>query len=932
MNSFEKECTSSLLRCLLGLSVDATPFPWQERLLRLFIQGSIPRSLDIPTGLGKTSVMAIWLLARGSGAQLPRRLVYVVDRRAVVDQASTVALQIRESLENMTELKSALGLGDQTLPISTLRGQHVDNKEWLDNPATSAIIVGTIDMIGSRLLFEGYRVSRKMRPYHAGLLGADTLIVLDEAHLVPPFEKLIETISRDRKRYGPAEERLRSIIPELKLLSLSATGRGHSENTFELENADLEHRVLKHRMEARKRLKLVDLEQGKKLEVALAEKAWNLSDKGTRPIRCIIFTDRRKTAAATKQIIEKLAKEESGSKGNVDTELFVGGRRVFEREEATKCLETLGFIAGKKVDARRPTFVCATSAGEVGVDLDADHMVSDLVAWERMVQRLGRVNRRGDGDAEVIVIAEPASKDAEKALGKLREGKDLAPNEVTTLEVFGLMEAVQQVVNSLPQVEGDAKNASLEALRHLRIKATADDEFMKLIGDSTTPEPLRPAINRPLVDAWSMTSLKEHTGRPEVGPWLRGWIKDDPPQTTVIWRKHLPVRTTGPNVSAHEIEMFFEAARPHASEALETDTHRVVKWLFARAKAISEKATQREGTQTESDVAAFVLSNSGDLRLSLTLKKLVAKDSDQKELKDSLFASMAGATLVVDARTGGLVAGLLDPKETRAPRAADDGMPWLVDPSCTSPEPPPLRFRIRSVEAGQVQPGDSSWRERFRFVTELSKDGQTSRWLIIEKWGHDAETEEDRSTGKPQRLDEHQKCVEERARHLANQLTLPKEYEEMLALAARLHDEGKRLGRWQRAFNAPSDGFYAKTRGPVNHALLDGYRHEFGSIPLAKADSCFLQLGEDLKDLALHLIAAHHGFARPSIATDNCEDAPPSRLEWRARDVALRFARLQKRWGPWGLAWWEAILRAADQQASRINDSAGPTTTQEVGR
>ena len=46
-----------------------------------------------------------------------------------------------------------------------------------------------------------------------------------------------------------------------------------------------------------------------------------------------------------------------------------------------------------------------------------------------------------------------------------------------------------------------------------------------------------------------------------------------------------------------------------------------------------------------------------------------------------------------------------------------------------------------------------------------------------------------------------------------------------------------------------------------------------------------------------------------------------SLLEERAREVALRFARLQKRWGPWGLAWWEALLRSADQQASRDNDA-----------
>lgn len=75
----------------------------------------------------------------------------------------------------------------------------------------------------------------------------------------------------------------------------------------------------------------------------------------------------------------------------------------------------------------------------------------------------------------------------------------------------------------------------------------------------------------------------------------------------------------------------------------------------------------------------------------------------------------------------------------------------------------------------------------------------------------------------------------------------------------------------------------------------------------------------------LHLIAAHHGFARPVIGTRGCEDKPPSVLEAKAAEIALRFACLQAKWGPWGLAWWEALLRAADQQASRENEARGPT-------
>ena len=152
-------------------------------------------------------------------------------------------------------------------------------------------------------------------------------------------------------------------------------------------------------------------------------------------------------------------------------------------------------------------------------------------------------------------------------------------------------------------------------------------------------------------------------------------------------------------------------------------------------------------------------------------------------------------------------------------------------------------------------------------------------------------------------------------------LGLPDAYVNVLAIAARLHDEGKRHWRWQRAFNAPNDGnTYAKTKGPINVRLLERYRHEFGSLPWAERDDKFKALPPDLQELALHLVAAHHGWARPVISTTGSDD-PPSVLEERARDVTLRFARLQKQWGPWGLAWFEALLRAADQQASRDNDA-----------
>src|SRR6185312_1747400 len=101
---------------------------------------------------------------------------------------------------SIATLRTGLGLQPgRRLAVSTLRGQLADNREWLEDPTAPAIVVGTVDMIGSRLLFEGYGVSRRMRPVHAGLVGADALIVLDEAHLVPSFEAMIQQVIKQRE-------------------------------------------------------------------------------------------------------------------------------------------------------------------------------------------------------------------------------------------------------------------------------------------------------------------------------------------------------------------------------------------------------------------------------------------------------------------------------------------------------------------------------------------------------------------------------------------------------------------------------------------------------------------------------------------------------------------------------------------------------------
>ncbi len=966
------------------------PFPWQRRLFHILRDGKLPPAVDVPTGLGKTAVMAIWLLARAAGARLPRRLVYVVDRRAVVDQATDFAEKIRARLQDplLEAVRRDLGLAVRELPISTLRGQHVDNREWLEDPAAPAIIVGTVDMVGSRLLFEGYGVSRRMRPYQAGLMGCDTLVLLDEAHLSRPFERLLRTIEEERR--APAENDAESVTgrftgpcasaslpPSFRVLPLSATLGEASRSAsapFTLDDSeDRKNETVQARLDASKALSIEDLGPKARIEDVLAEGAWDVAHREAaagNPVRTLVYCDQRKVAESVAGDLRRRAKQ---AKSGAVVILFVGGRRVYERQDAANDLREHGLLEIGGVPPSASVFVVATSAGEVGVDLDAEHMVCDLVAWERMVQRLGRVNRRGLGAARVLVIDQgPPEKASETRVDRHR--------------------AARALLEALPPTAG-GRQAGPAALQSTAKSSKA------LTAEATTPPPLHPALTRPLIDAWAMTSLAEHGGRPEVDPWLRGWVEEQIPQTTVVWRRWLPVRVDAgaagsPSAPLHQkaVEAFFEIAAPQAPERLETETPRVVDWLRKRARKLTrtlaveshddrdlEVGADSEGAQTDDGgspaaasapeptsplhlaaPAAFVLDRSGnpvdgdgesDGVLTLgVVNRLTTRALERR---------LAGQVLVVDARIGGLNDGLLDAADGNPVKTAEDnwGRPeeWgeIARNGAETTRAPTVRVRLvshderdrmaareKDSQAGQAS---DAWRESWAEPYRMSAADLPLTWLIVEKRRTAGNDEDSHAMAPLQRLDEHQAMAAQEAARIAEDLGLAKEDKAMLVAAARRHDEGKRAPRWQRAFNAPRrDGPYAKTPGPMNRHVLDGYRHELQSMLDAEADGLDgLDRSDPRFELALHLIAAHHGNSRPGIGIDGCDGLPPSAAARKAHSVGLRFARLQRQWGPWGLAWWEALLRAADQRASRALDEAArrpragpdvlgsPTTTPE---
>jgi CRISPR-associated endonuclease/helicase Cas3 len=184
-----------------------------------------------------------------------------------------------------------------------------------------------------------------------------------------------------------------------------------------------------------------------------------------------------------------------------------------------------------------------------------------------------------------------------------------------------------------------------------------------------------------------------------------------------------------------------------------------------------------------------------------------------------------------------------------------------------------------------------------------------------------------------QLLEGHVTAVECEAQRLVAALKLEEPFRSALLFAAQWHDEGKKADRWQRYIGGPDQkgrplGKSAEWRDPK---LLAGYRHEFGSLLRIPKDE-FRRYCTDLErniaperqddayDLALHLIAAHHGYARPHFVDPWDEDFNTLNVEQTHIEAIRRYARLQRKYGWWGLAYLESLLRVADGAAS---DAAG---------
>jgi len=857
------------------------PLGWQWRLFKQFCQNDIRKVCDLPTGLGKTSVIHIWLLALRrqileNMPRLPTRLVYVVDRRTVVDQATQIAEGAKKNL-------TSLGLADDWLSVSTLRGQFADNREWTTDPSRPAIIIGTVDMIGSRLLFSGYRSSYKRRPLDAGLLGQDALLVLDEAHLSEPFAKLVRALS-DEGTFQQGQGK------PMRVMCMSATTAGDDPHRFKLEETDLEGtpdtNPIIQRYEAKKRLSISTPLDKKAVETGIIEAATRLAGDGAR---VVIFVRRPEDAQRIERDIGKLKPFLNA------VTVLTGTMRGLERDELLERPVMKRFLDGDERPEDRPgkapAILVSTSAGEVGFDLNADHMVSDAAPLDSMIQRLGRVNRRGYGDATVeVFVAKSEEKD--------QKGQDWPKEKTKPTYESAAAEAIKCLGNLEKNSGGGTFNASPKALDALK-KTLTEQQLLA----ASAPKPTTVELTDILLDAWSMTTITQPMpGRPPVPPWLRG-LDAEGPQTTIAWRAELDIEGFD-QLEADDMEEWFDTHRVLPHETLSVPTSKAEKWITGRWKALPNEVRDAVGERS------CVIDRAG-----LQVLKLVDLVEELTPKPDSI----ANADVILPAAFGGI---------ERGKGLLNEAAPELVHPeseitrveALKSPDVADMFGRCRLLrisgddaesETALIGAGPIDRAGRVRFVIDLPSNGDVCRQLIslVPRFER-----ADFSTAK-QPLSCHVSLVEKHARNIALELGLRDDTRQAVELAATWHDNGKDRPIWQRAAGRKDGEVPLGKSGGSMRPVAGGYRHEFGSLRKF-IDAHEGKVPCDVFDLAMHLIATHHGRGRPHFPKGGYDPLARSNSPQVATEVVRRFARLQRKYGPWRLAWLENLLRCADAMAS----------------
>lgn len=878
-----------------------------------------------------------------------------------------------------------------------LRGAIYRDQRWARSLLQPTIIATTIDQVGSRLLFRGYGVTPNACPIHAALVASDALWLLDEAHISRPFAETVEHIQRFRNHHLKQQpEAVR--IPNLHWVQLTATPPQNAKKTLHLSQADLDHPVLSRRLTASKPAKLAVCESKAKAK-QIEDLAARLIDEATKitqqpgPRSLAIMVNRVATA---RLVAEKLMHEAKSKKARFrsDVTLLIGRMRPVDRDTETSNLQTALRSAATQAQSTSNTpdtikIVVATQCLEVGADLDFDALVTECASLDALRQRFGRLNRTGRDIAARATILMPHHliETNDDALDKQTQKKELLD------PIYG--NALSATWNWLQSVaSGGTVDFSISAIKK-HTESLPGEQIARL----NAPTSHAPVIFPAYLEAWAQTSPFP-CPTPDPAPFLHG-SQPSRPDVLVVWRADLsadakveslihdislcpPSQSEALPVPLHVFRSWLFTEDKKSAEGTDTGD------LFSETIDAGENE-QRPGKAKPIGTALLWKGVKGSRLLQKTsevfpgatiilpasiggwsqlghipnapIDPSILKPSD-KTLSDTQFLEVDRAEEAFQISKDRAILRI----HPQLLHGIHGGEAWQrICNHATNPEEPLRTPELRNAlleasEDDQLEPLHKTLKalvdldfDESRYADEkgivLTTRKRLRQRTILEQAEDDLDDLSRTRATKAITLTSHTRHVVDLASVTANALGLPEKICTALLAAAELHDLGKADPRFQAlllggnphaayALSEPiaksaqkrsSGAEYKQAR--LRAGLPEGFRHEMTSVQIAE------KVPGELPNriLLLHLIAAHHGYARPfapvnddlepptihapaintypavSLTTGQQTALPPHQID---SGIPERFWLLLRQHGPWGLAFLEAILRLADQQAS----------------
>ena len=998
------------------------PYQWQKRLVRTIIDaGRWPDSLSAPTGAGKTMVIDVHVflnalaglastedevfdsefvnVVRGLGlGHLPRRLVMTVNRRSLVDDQYDAALDLRKLIQETDDeanehdhpILSLVRQGLNAREGSIICGDIVDSydsfrvtrlrggepisgaaREWRYRPTACQVICATPDMFGSRLLFSGYGTTPQVRPIEAGLLAYDTVLVADEAHLSRQLVKTAKSVSR-LERLG--DNAITQVSP-LQVMSTTATQASDvAQANVGVEKSDFDVDVdLSNRLTRPKPVEIITAER-KNLARAMAERCVAEYDE-TAVVGCIVNSV--KMAEDVMKALNAIRKERKkvGDELKGEARAFVGPMRQYDKK---RLVESDLFQAMKgdesAVKSTNLHYVIATQTLEVGIDADFCTLITELPSASALMQRAGRVNRRGKRESgHVIVFREPDlsknGKTDKTAKGSIYTVKELEYAS-RWLETF---EGTDSGLSAWTCAQNPPRPAELSRVALQRL------EIWDVENLSHTDEDLASSMTLPFQNP------------ADINLWLRDdLLSQDDPNIGVVVRSL-------PEDDADALGLL-DAARPVADEAfpirnrgqikeIETRSHggAAFRIFIVRARQADESAVTLWTGPVDSLTNCL---QSGDMLVvdssaPLFDRNLHTLKTVGGECETDVYNLCQDYSVILSTEGDDALNRMFSLIRTEdVPEIVDEGSPdsamaeddpcllrnVLVDDS----DRERLRKEIQAHTAGLVNDRhDSVARgvmrefaenyeniptERFVFPMISGEEGQ-SLWMVLQgaKNSLDGASQQEMrnvASGRgndPVYLntnDGHQCSVAKRAERFLRTIGLSDEICHDVVVAARHHDDGKKDPRFQkllhfrirepRSYNEKT--YLAKSRyySPIYEARirremnLYGWRHEQRSAAECWAKRDVLDSND--AELVTRLAGTSHGHGRSCFCDNAATLIPRYVMEHDDVDPVLNIGdirraaeelfddgvweriatRTSNRYGYWGVAYLEAILRATD--------------------